>query len=170
MKIQARKALLPTLAVCGAAALIGVIGYGSAVAATVTTTMGVSLTITAGCVTTATPLAFGSTGVLAAPIAQTSTVNVTCTNTTPYNVGLGLGVQPATLQRNMSAGSTGLVSYNLWRNSGHTLAWGETVNTDTVAGTGTGISQPITVYGEVIAQTSPAPGAYADSVVVTITF
>jgi spore coat protein U-like protein len=170
MKIQARKALLPTLAVCGAAALIGVIGYGPAVAATVTTTMGVSLTIDAGCVTTATPLAFGSTSVLTASIDQTSTVNVTCTDTTAYDIGLGLGSNFVATQRNMKAGALGVVSYNLFSDTGRTSAWGETVGTDTVHKLGNGASQAAIVYGRVIAQTSPAPGAYADSVVVTLTF
>jgi spore coat protein U-like protein len=42
--------------------------------------------------------------------------------------------------------------------------------TNTEAGTGTGTTQTITVYGQVPAQTSPAPGSYADVVNVTVTF
>jgi spore coat protein U-like protein len=169
MKIQARKALLPTLAVCGAAALIGVIGYGPAVAATAVTTMPVSLTIAASCITTAATLAFGSQGVLAASVYGTSTVNVTCTYSTPYNIGLDDGAHLVATQRTM-LGAGGNVSYNLWRDSAHTLAWGVAVGVDTVGATGTGVSQPTTVYGEVIAQTTPAPGTYADIVNVTVTY
>jgi spore coat protein U-like protein len=131
--------------------------------------MPVSLTIAASCITTAATLAFGSTGVLAASVYQTSTINVTCTNTTTYNIGLDLGAQPVSTQRTM-LGASGNVSYNLWRDSGHSLAWGTTVGTNTFSATATGVSQPATVYGEVIAQTTPAPGTYADVVNVTVTY
>jgi spore coat protein U-like protein len=149
--------------------MLGVLGAGPAVSATAVTTMPVSLTIAASCVTTAAALAFGSTGVLAASLYQTSTINVTCTNTTPYNIGLDVGANAVLTQRTM-LGAGGNVSYNLWRDSAHTLAWGVTVGTNTVSATGTGVSQPTTVYGEVIAQTTPAPGAYADIVNVTVTY
>ena len=39
-----------------------------------------------------------------------------------------------------------------------------------VAGTGNGNAQTLTVYGHIAAQTTPAPGAYADTVNVTVTF
>jgi spore coat protein U-like protein len=169
MKIQARKALLPTLAVCGAAALIGIASSGSAVAATATTTMPVSLTIAAGCVTTATSLAFGTANVLAASIYQQSTINVTCTNTTAYTIGLDVGAHVSGTQRTMLGGVGQNVAYNLWQDSGHLTAWG-TIGTAALAGTGTGVLQPITVWGEVIAQTSPTPGPYADVVGVTVTY
>src|SRR5436305_1507146 len=57
---------------------------------TVTTTFGVSATVQATCLVSATALAFGTyTGVVAN---STSSVSVTCTNTTPYNVGLSAGL------------------------------------------------------------------------------
>jgi spore coat protein U-like protein len=131
--------------------------------------MGVSLTITAGCLTTATPLAFGSTSVLAASIYQQSTVNVTCTNLTPYDIGLDPGANFATT-RNMKSAGAALVSYKLWRESAHSSAWGTAVGTDTVSGIGSGVLIATTVYGEVTAQTSPIPAIYADIVNVTVTF
>ncbi|WP_456749194.1 spore coat protein U domain-containing protein [Bradyrhizobium sp. USDA 4341] len=39
-----------------------------------------------------------------------------------------------------------------------------------VLGTGTALNQNISVYGRVPPQTSPPPGAYADTIVVTVTF
>jgi spore coat protein U-like protein len=41
---------------------------------------------------------------------------------------------------------------------------------DTVAGTGNGSAQTLSVYGRIAPQTTPAPGAYADTVNVTVTF
>ena len=51
-----------------------------------------------------------------------------------------------------------------------TVVWGNTVGTDTVAGTGNGASQAYTIRGRVPIQTTPAPGAYADTVTVTVTY
>jgi spore coat protein U-like protein len=51
-----------------------------------------------------------------------------------------------------------------------TTNWGNTVGTDTVAGTGNGSGQVYTVYGQISAQTTPAPGTYNDTITVTITY
>ena len=59
---------------------------------------------------------------------------------------------------------------DLMRGLGLTTVFGNTVGTNTAAGTGNGTSQTITVYGQVPTQSSPAPGSYADVVNVTITF
>jgi spore coat protein U-like protein len=60
--------------------------WSDAEAATVTGTFNVQVTIAATCaLNSASNLNFGTQGVLAANVDQTSTVTVTCTNTTPYN-------------------------------------------------------------------------------------
>jgi spore coat protein U-like protein len=41
---------------------------------------------------------------------------------------------------------------------------------NTVSGTGTGLTQPLNVYGRVAPQTTPQPGAYTDTIVATITY
>jgi len=62
---------------------------GEAEALTATGSFNVQVAITATCVvTSATTLDFGTQGVLSANVDQTSTINVTCTNTTPYNIAL----------------------------------------------------------------------------------
>ena len=50
------------------------------------------------------------------------------------------------------------------------MNWGNTVGTDTVSGTGNGNAQTLNVYGQIGSQTTPQPGAYADTVNVTVTF
>jgi spore coat protein U-like protein len=61
-------------------------------AATTTSTFTVQMTVTSSCViNSASTLNFGSQGVLVANVDNTSTVQVQCTNTTPYNIGLDAG-------------------------------------------------------------------------------
>jgi len=145
---------------------------GAVHAATTTTTFTVSITITASCViNSASTLNFGSSGVLTANIDVTSTIQVQCTNTTPYNIGLDQGTAPgATVTTRKMTNGAATVSYSLYSDSGRTTNWGKTVSTDTVASTGTGASQSFTVYGRVPPQSTPAPQAYSDTITVTVTY
>jgi spore coat protein U-like protein len=141
-------------------------------AATATGTLNLSITIAATCsVVSATAINFGTVSAIAANIDQTSTLTVNCSTTTPYNVGLsaGGGTGATVAARKMMNGANS-VTYSLYRDSGYTQVWGNTVGTDTVAGTGTAANQTITIYGRVTAQTVPPPGSYTDAVTVTITY
>jgi spore coat protein U-like protein len=137
---------------------------------TATRTMNVSVVVQPTCLITATPLAFGNYAALA--LNSTSTVTVTCTNTTAYNVGLSAGLAPgATVTtRAMKGPGTNYLSYQMYKDSGRTINWGNTVGTDTVAGSGNGIAQPLTVYGQIPGGKFPAPGAYTDTIVATVTY
>ena len=160
---------------CLKGALIGacLLQFVSASHATTTTsTFTVQATIIASCtINSASTLNFGSIGVLTAAVNQTSTLQVQCTNTTPYNIGLdvGTGTGATVAVRKMTSGAN-TVNYSLYSDSGRTTVWGNTVGTDTVAATGSGASQSYTVYGRVTAQTTPAPGTYSDTVTVTVTY
>lgn len=139
-------------------------------AATATATMGVTSTVQATCLISATPLAFGTyTG---AQVDSTGTVSVTCTNTTPYNVGLnvGLATGATVTTRKMTGPSGALLNYALYSDTGRTTNWGNTVSTDTVAGTGNAASQALTVYGRETAAQYVTPGAYTDTITATITY
>lgn len=146
---------------------------GQAHATTATGQFQVTLTIQAECrLTSASDLAFGTTGVIQSAITSTSTIGVQCTNTTPYNVGInaGTGSGATVASRIMSSGAGAGVNYQLYRDSARTQIWGNTVNTDTVSATGTGAVQSLTVYGRVPAQNTPAAGNYSDTVQVTVTY
>jgi spore coat protein U-like protein len=67
-----------------------------------------------------------------------------------------------------SGGNT--VGYSLYSDSARTTVWGETIGVDTVAGSGTGLSANVDVYGRVPAQITPAPATYTDTIVVTVTY
>lgn len=128
-------------------------------------------TINANCNVSATNVNFGSVGVLAANVDSTGSVTVRCTDTTPYNIGLsaGAGSGATVASRKMTSGIK-TVTYSLYSDSGRTSVWGNTIGTDTNAGTGTGLDQAYTVYARAPAQTTPAPGAYTDTIVVTVTY
>jgi spore coat protein U-like protein len=152
------------------AALVSLVG-SDAGASTAIGSFNVQVMIAATCVVSgATALNFGTQGVLSGNTDQTSTITVTCTNTTPYNIGLDKGLNGSSVTtRQMIMGSTP-VNYSLFSDSGRTTNWGNTVGTDTVAATGNGSAQAYTVYGRVPAQTSPAPGTYTDTITVTVTY
>jgi spore coat protein U-like protein len=141
-----------------------------------TATFTVTLILNANCSITANPLNFGTNGVLSTAINQQSTVAVTCTNTTPYNVGLDAGtVTNSTVTSRLMAGTatgnTGTtVTFQLYQDAGHTTVWGNTQGTNTVAGTGTGAAQTINVYGQVPAQATPRPDTYQTTVTATVYF
>ena len=141
-------------------------------AATSTSTFTVQVTIAASCtINSASTLNFGSQGVLIANVDQTSTMQVQCTNTTPYDIGLdaGTGSGATVAVRKMTSGGA-TVNYSLYSDSGRTTVWGNTVGTNTVAATGSGASQSYTVYGRVPVQTTPAPATYTDTITVTVTY
>jgi spore coat protein U-like protein len=140
-------------------------------ASTTSTTFNVSLTITASCAVSATALAFGSAGIIAANVDNTSTVTVTCTNTSPYDVGLdaGTGTGATVANRLMTAGGA-TINYTMYQDPARAIVWGNTVGTNTCPGTGNGSGQALTVYGRVPPQSTPAPGAYNDTINVTVTF
>ncbi|MEO6982724.1 MAG: spore coat U domain-containing protein [Edaphobacter sp.] len=158
----------PTGSYTDATVIVSVTGSGLT---TVTSTFSVKATVQAACTLSASTLAFGVySGSL---INSTSSISVTCTNTTTYNVGLSAGnASGATVtNRSMTGPGSALLGYKLFSNSGHTINWGNTVGTDTVAATGTGIVQSLTVYGQIpAAQTSAPVGSYADIIVATITY
>jgi spore coat protein U-like protein len=118
-----------------------------------------------------TALHFGTQGVLTANVDNTFTLNVQCTNTTPYHIGfdVGTGTGATVAVRKMTNGSN-TINYSLYTDSMRTTVWGNTVGTDTVAAIGNGAPQSFTVYGRVPAQTTPASGTYTDIITVTVTY
>jgi spore coat protein U-like protein len=135
-----------------------------------TTTFNVTATVPTSCTVTANNLNFGTVGVLTANTDATTTLSPKCTNGAAYNIGLDKGLNGSSVTaRQMKAGSA-LVNYSLFSNSGRTTNWGNTVGTDTVSGNGIGSAQSLTVYGRIPPQTTPSPGTYNDTIVVTLTY
>jgi spore coat protein U-like protein len=132
----------------------------------------VSATVQARCTVSATDLNFGTAGVIASAYDAQNTISVVCTRGAPYQIALGAGLNDGGLgvdARKMKAGSA-TIAYQLYRDASRTLVWGNTLNTDTKGGSGDGSTQNHTVFGRVPAQTTPAPGTYSDTIVVTIEY
>jgi spore coat protein U-like protein len=139
-----------------------------------TSNFDVTLKIIGNCVISANALDFGQTqGVLNSAVNVNSTISVTCTNTTPYNVGLnpgtGAGSSGTTRYMSGTGGNTATVQFNLFQTAGATL-WGNTQGTDTVGGVGNGNAQTLTVYGQVPVQTTPVPDTYKSTITATVYF
>jgi spore coat protein U-like protein len=149
-------------------------------AASSTASMTVQITITASCTINAAVLDFGSnagTALLSGSISASTTLSVTCTNGSPYSIGLNNGANASGSQRRMINGGN-FISYDLYTDAGHVNAWTTATDSTTCAtanscvlGTGTGSAQTANVYGVVPAvAVAPAAGTYSDTVTMTITY
>ncbi|AVQ83463.1 MULTISPECIES: Csu type fimbrial protein [unclassified Variovorax] len=138
----------------------------------------VNATIAKSCLVTADPLNFGTVAGLpgAANIDQASAINVTCTTPTAYTVALspsngattGAGVMAPT---GGMPGNTDTVAYRLYRDAGRSSPWGSVTGSNTVAGTGSGQAQALTLYGRVLGGSANVrPDSYRDVVTVTVTY
>ena len=138
-------------------------------AATTSTTVGIGSSVVATCTVTAAPLAFGTYS--SVQIDQTTTITVNCSSGAAYSISLGAGTAPGatvTTRRMVNGGST--MNYSLFRDAARTLNWGNTIGTNTVAGTGTGADQAVIVYGRIPGGQSVPSGSYADTVAITVTY
>ena len=78
-------------------------------------------------------------------------------------------------QRLLSDGAGDTLQYNLYTTAGFTTPWGITVGTNTVAGTGAGMSTPVvqTIYGQLVdsaANQAQPPANYSDTITVNVAY
>ncbi|MER1968363.1 spore coat U domain-containing protein [Castellaniella sp. GW247-6E4] len=164
-------------------ALYGAILSGLAVslpasAQTTAGSMDVQIVITANCTVSSTTstLDFGSNPSTAADAsASNGGFSVTCSNQTPYKIGLksnstgavddGVGVMAST-----APGVTQTIGYQLYQNPGFTTVWGNattgTANIKTATGTGT--AQTYTVYGKTTTTLNVPAATYTDTVAINV--
>jgi spore coat protein U-like protein len=138
---------------------------------TLQTNFSASATVLAGCTISATNLVFGSVSFINSNIDAVNTVTVSCSNGTPYDIGMsvGNGAGATFAARKMTNGAN-TITYSLYLNASRTTVWGDTIGTNTVVQTGTGVSQTTTIYGRIPPQTTPPPATYTDTIVATVTF
>jgi spore coat protein U-like protein len=134
--------------------------------------MTVTLVIESGCALTANDLEFGTATVLTSAVTANTSLSITCTSGTPYNVGIDAGTVTGstTTTRLMTGGDSETVSFTLWQDAALSTAWGAEQDTDTYAGTGTGAAQSVTVYGQVPAQTTPSASTYSTTLTASVYF
>ncbi|WP_406232241.1 spore coat U domain-containing protein [Isoptericola jiangsuensis] len=150
-----------------------VTGNSNLQAAAMTLTATATVNPACGAYVTA-PMNFGvNTGTVVANIDRTAVFSLTCVNRSPFQIGLDNGTHAdGSGNRRMRVGSGALLPYELYRDAARTQRWGNVLNSTTASGTGTGAAQNLTIYGRVppAAGTSTPPGAYSDTITVTITY
>lgn len=143
-------------------------------AATLTGTLPVSATVIASCQNfVAGSLNHASYDPAAAADSDAqATVTIQCTNTTPLTLSASAGAG-SLAQRQLSSGVNRL-NYNLFTNSARTAVWGDgTGGTSTIAATGTGMlsNASLTIFSRIPkGQSAAVPGAYSDSIIITVTY
>ena len=145
---------------------------GSAAASTTTGQMAVSMTIVGSCALSVANMAFGIyTGAL---VNGSSTLTVTCTNTTTYQISADNGQNSAFIgvwAKYMLGPSNSKLRYHIYTDAARTVEWNNTPGTHEFSGTGTGAAQPIIFYGAIgLGSYTSVPGNYSDTVTATITF
>jgi spore coat protein U-like protein len=66
---------------------------------------------------------------------------------------------------------TRTLGYQLYLDTGRSTVWGDgTASSSTSAGTGTGSTQTLTLYGRLPSLANVVPGAYTDTVTVTVSY
>ena len=165
-------------------AVTGLFSARTVEAGSSTSSLSISATVVANCtITTSSAIAFGNYDPVAAnaatPLDATGTLSVACTKGSPgVKIALATGTNPSggstctAPARNMNNGAN-LLAYALYQDSGRTQTWG----CDTSA-SGNAVSYnpaskaavAMTVYARIPAGQDIPAGAYADTVVATISF
>ncbi len=179
------KRFLTALVVAG----LGLAFTGSAQAFTqsATGTMSIGATLAASCTVATAPMDFGSYDGSAFLFNGTSTITVNCSSTTPYRVDIDVGLNDWSNTNGglrylktgaLAPGATNTILYKLYKSSSYFEQWGDNGATfctnctpaiTGVSGTGTGADQVLTVYGW-LDRTHNSPGAYTDTVTVTVNY
>ena len=156
-----------------------------AYAATSTSDIAVTASISASCTMNVTDLDFGAYDPIVANatsgLTGSATVSSTCTSGATGVVTMSGGLHKTFCEsskcyrRMANAGETSFLRYNIYTNASY--AWGsvwtdDSNDTATVGRvTGSGVSQDLTIYGEIPKnQNNVSPGTYADTVTVTLAY
>jgi spore coat protein U-like protein len=132
-------------------------------------TFTVQANVVPNCMVSAQNINFGNHGVLNTAIDATGSLGVTCSPGIGYAVGLNNGLTGGSpISRRMTLGSEAVI-YGLFKDAARSQPWGN-AGSELVPGSGTGATQNLPVYGRVQSQPTPSPGAYSDTVVVTVTY
>jgi spore coat protein U-like protein len=130
------------------------------------------------CSVTATVVSFG----VYTPLTQlnsTGTVSVSCSGvalfTVPVTIALNAGSSGGTFAARLMASGANTLSYNLYTASNDMNAWGDGTGGSVVVNATVSIpligsgQTNVTVYGQIPSQ-DPAPGAYADTITVSVAY
>ena len=147
-------------------------------AGTAANNLSVTATVAASCTIATNAVAFGAYDPIVtnktANLDGTGTVTVTCTNGSIGTITLGQGANATigstdALPLRQMAATTNRLSYQLYSDAARLVVWGNAIGAG-IARTGSGVADPLTVYGNVTAGQNVPAGSYSDTVVATVTF
>ncbi|RTD83859.1 SCPU domain-containing protein [Variovorax atrisoli] len=141
-----------------------------------TATFQVLITVAKACSVTAgsgSNINFNTVDSSATNLSASSNISVTCSKSTPYNIGLLPSNNSSTGAGAMGNTGTDTIPYQLRSVSANGAIWGSTATSTSVgngvAGTGTGSAQSIPVWATV-ASVNVTPGSYSDTVTVQVNY
>lgn len=136
----------------------------------------VSATVAKACAISAADLDLG-TWSGSGDLTGTSNISVKCSSGTTYEVDLSAGAGSPSLSDRKLAMGADLLSYNLYRDSGHNEIWGDGLNsTFLVSGSGSGMADAnkanLPVYAQILEADLLAakPGTYSNTITATVTY
>ncbi len=147
---------------------------GSAQATQIPSNLSVSATVVGTCTfTTPNAIAFGNVTSTSAQF-DLAAVNVlvNCTTGTPYTIGMDFGLGGTFGSRDMQSGANRL-KYNVFTDNARSIAFTAVGAFGTVgnfSGNGTNSSVSVPIYPSILTQSTPATGAYTDTLVVTLQY
>ena len=157
--------------------ILGAMTAGIAGAATTTTTFAVTSSLHATCSATATPLAFAAYTPGGGNVANNSTISVKCTKNSPLH---GCAQPRHHRRRHRGAALDGLrrqhTAVQPFTTAAFTTVFGDGSGaSQTEAGTGAGVATAVafTVFGQLpdnATNQAVVPGAYTDTITVTVTY
>lgn len=112
---------------------------------------------------TAADIDFGTVSRTTQNVQSTGSLNISCTNGTPYNISLN----SAGVLKNVSNSSL-TIPYKLYQDASLSKEWGNT-SENSFSQKGTGQTQRITIWGKIPDTNTPA-GQYVDQVTATVTY
>lgn len=152
--------------------VLAVIVFASTItyAVTIPGKISVQITIVPSCTISANTLSFGQYSSDNSLDAST-TLNVLCTSGTSYQIALdaGKGKGATVMTRKLVSGSN-ILNYSLYQDCNRTTVWGDTKDSNTVSGAGTGLTQNIIIYGKIFSNQLSPSGDYNDVITATIYF
>lgn len=165
---------LTKLAVCLALPLSGVVFASVAVASTAATTFPVSATVIDSCAVDATAMAFGNyNGISGGMLDAVATISPICTTGTVYAVALnaGQGSGASQTSRKLTGPDGAALNYGIFIDPSRLTVWGDgTGGTSWKVNSGSGVSQPVMMYGRIPAAQAAMVGSYSDTITVTVTY
>lgn len=155
-------------------AALAAVSFAGHVQAQEVDTFEVTATVVAACSISAGDLEFGDYNPVSGDaVPGQSTIDITCTNASPYTIGLSAGLSDGatvTTRAMTIAAGTETLAYGLFIDPALGENWGTDL-ADRKADTGIGASQLHTVYGQVAANQSAAiAGVYSDTVTASVYF